>query len=800
MSSDNQRPGSSSNSNGHYNGYGPAWNGASAHKNENPFGASGNDDEIDLTHIFRILWYHKWMVITATVICSILGYLYAETVTPIYQTEGTLMIKSSQNRYSMTGSDIGNLLSSTYGLGVGSTVGNELEILKSYSLSKEIAIRLSEEKTAPNGKIYPILWTDSEDSSIAEIKTIAKRIRKQLQITQEEQETDMVKLSFASSLPYEAMRVTNLAMEVYSDFSTKQNRKSASAATNFLQNERTRLRQELQQAEDSLRSFMNTNKLMQVDAQTTTMIENISSLEKSRQEIKVKLVAVKSGIETYNESLNKIRPGLADQFSDAVGPKLQRFQFQLAELETEKLLLITENPDIENQTPVNPELEQLNRKIDYVRGQINKLTNEVLSKGEMYASFLTENEGGSIASQITELNQKLLELKIEKEQFEAQFEVITSRLETLNQYFEELPDKMMDLAQLKRQAKISEELFLMISRQTAETTLWEQTQFGLGRIIDDALYPEAPSAPQKKLYIVIGFLLGGVLSLGYIFLREMLNTKIDGVEKLRARDYPVLSVIPEQEDVKPTDIDEKTGVSKTLITLLDSLSPTSESIRRLHNNIVLSHPDEQFKTLMVTSPSRGDGKSTTICNLGVIMAEAGSKVLLIDLDLRRPNAYRIMGVSRSNGLAETLFGQITLEEAIKKTPVENVDLLTSGQNIPNPAAITKSKGLHNLLKKIQQSGQYDHILLDTPPFGIISDSAPVMRLTDGVILVSRFDKTEEAQLDQTILNLQHINAKIVGTVLNGFNQSKSSDYYYASTSYDYYSFYQEYNAYHKDEK
>jgi len=800
MSNDNQRPGNSSHNNGHYNGYGPAWNGASSPQNNNPFNNKSDDDEIDLTHIFRILWYHKWLVISATVICSILGYLYAETVTPTYETQGTLMIKSSQNRYSMTGSDIGNLLSSTYGLGVGSTVANELEILKSYSLSKEIAVRLLEEKQTPDGKIYTILFKSSEDSSLAETKTVAKRIQEKLQIKQDDQDNDMVKLSFASSLPYEAMRITNLAMEVYSDFSTKQNRKSASAATNFLQNERQHLRNELQQAEDSLRSFMNKNNLMQVDAQTTMMIDNISSLEKSRQEIKVKLVAVKSGIETYNESLNKIRPGLADQFSNAVGPKLQRFQFQLAELETEKLLLMTENPDIANRTPVNPELKRLNEKIDYVQSQIDNLTEQVLSKGEMYASFLTEDQGGSIASQITELNQKLLELKIQEEQYESQFEVITSRLEELNQYFESLPDKMMDLAQLKRQAKISEELFLMISRQTAETTLWEQTQFGLGRVIDQALYPEIPSAPQKKLYIVIGFLLGGVLSFGFIFLKEMFNTKIDGVEKLRARNYPVLAVIPDQDGNKQDELDPETGVANTLITFLNSLSPNAESIRRLHNNIVLSHPDEQFKTLMVTSPSQGDGKSTTTCNLAVIMAEAGNRVLLIDLDLRRPNTYRIMGVNRGNGLSEILFGKISLEEAIKSTPVENVDILTSGQSIPNPAAVTKSKGLHNLLKKIQQSGDYDHILLDTPPFGVISDSAPIMRLTDGVVMVCKFDKTEEAQLDQTIDNLEHINARVVGTVLNGFNQSKSSDYYYASTNYNYYSYYQEYNAYHTEKE
>ena len=800
MSTNNFNP-NNTNGNGHnhYNGYGINGDGGKNNGPGNPFNITNNDDEIDLTHIFRILWHHKWLVIGCTLLFSFFAGLYAYQSTPIYKSEGAMLIKNSQNRYSMTGSDIGNLLSSTYGLGVGSTVANELEILQSRSLSTEIANRVMMEEFSPEGKKLPVLWKSyPDDSTTANLETISNRIRNTLAINQEDADTDIVYLSYESPLPYEAMRISDLAMEVYSDVSTKQNRKSATSATNFLQTERDRLKEQLEESEDSLRHFMNTNSLMQVDAQTTSMIENISSLEKSRQEIKVKLVAVKSGVETYNESLNKIRPGLADQFSSAVGPKLQRFQFQLAELETEKLLLITENPNIEKQTPINPELKRLTSKINYVRGQINNITEEVLSKGEMYSSFLTGNEGGSIASQITELNQKLLELQIQKEQFEAQFEVITTRLDSLNGYFKNLPDKMMDLAQLKRKAKIAEELFLMISRQTAETKLWEQTQFGLGRIIDEAYYPKSPSKPQKKLYIVIGFLLGGVTALGYVFIREMLNTKIDGVEKLKKRKYPVLAVIP---DIKQNKSKNSSGIeeipfSTDLITVLDSISPASESFRRLQNNVIHSHPDEKFKTLMVTSPSRSDGKSTTVANLAVIMAETGNKILLADLDLRRPNVHRIFGMSRNNGLTETLFEQISLKDAIKSSPVENVDLLTSGQKAPNPAAVIKSNGLRNLILHLQQNFDYDHILLDTPPYGIISDTTPIMRLSDGVILVSRFDKTEESQLDQTIDNLEHINARILGTVLTGFDQSKSTDYYYASDGYDYYAFQDEYNEYH----
>ena len=759
--------------------------------------------EIDFKRLILILWRNKWLVVGVTAIFTILAGVYAFTRMPIYQSSGTMMIKQSQNQYSMTGSGIGNLLSSTYGLGIGSTVANELQILRSRSMSYEIAKRLHKERFDHNGDLYPALWRSyPEDSTLISADTAAFRIRSNFEVSQVDQRTHIVRLIYESPSRYEAMRIVNLAMEVYSDLSTDQNRKSASAALDFLDNEKQNLQERLRTAEDSLRKFMNKHQLVEVDAQTRELIQNIAALEGNKQEIKVKLVAVESGIEKYEDELNKIKPGLADQYSGAVGPKLQRYQFQLAELETKKLLMITENPRLKN-NPDAPELKRIDEKMDMIRAEINKISEEVISKGDQYASFLG---GGNPTGRISELNQKLIELRIERNQYNAQLEVLSERLKQQEEFFEGLPDNMIRLARLEREVNIAEELFMTISKQTAETALWEQTQFGLGREIDSAYFPGAPVKPKKKLFIIVGFLLGGIVSIGWIFLKEQLNTSIDGVEKLRKRGYPLLSVIPDMTKILETNFKGKKmvpssdgqEVSSTLITLLDSISPTAEAFRRLHNNIIHSHPDEKFKTLMVTSSSKGEGKTTIISNLGVILAEAGTRVLMVDLDLRRPNLHRMFGVSQNNGIIEILFDQITVENAIKRTPVEGVDIITTGQRPPNPAAINQSRGLRELLNKLQQNENYDHILIDTAPYGIITDAAPVMELSDGIILATRFGETEEAQLDNTIENLQRINAHVVGTVLTAFQHEKSSDYYYVS-NYNYYAYaYKDYSRYHEE--
>mgnify|MGYP005851772179 FL=1 len=801
------------NSNG-YNGY--SGNGSGHGRgNTSPSGNNFNknnvqpdDDEIDLGHLFHILWQNKWKIIGITSVFTILAAIVAIMSTPIYESNATLMIKQSQNSYSQTGSDLSGLLSSTYGLGVGSTVANEVEIIKSRSLSREVAQELKNEPFTPNGRIYPILWRAyPEDSTLVGTDTVANRIRQKLEVEHASRETDIVDLRFQSPLPNEAMRVINIALNTYSELSTRQNRKSASNAVDFLNKERKELRKRLSLAEDSLRAFMNENHFMQVDAQTKELIQNLADLESKKQEIVTKLVAANSGLEKYRNQLDEIEPGLAEQFSDAVGPKLQRYQFKLAELETEKLLLISENPNIRKQQPENPELKRINEKISVVRDEIKRVSENVLAKSDQYAAFLSDGENG-ITQQLSSINQRLLELQIEQNQFEAQKKVINERLDELNRQFDNLPDNIMDLAKLQRNVTITEDLFLTISKQTAETALWEQTQFGLGRTIDDAFYPEKPVAPQKKLYVVIGFLLGGIISVGYIFIEKMMNNKIDGVEKLKQRDLSILSVIPDFEKfssshktneqmVEISDIGDV--VSHDLVSLLDAISPSAEAFRRLHNNIVHSTPDKHYKTLMITSPSKGDGKTTVFSNLAVVMAEAGSRVLVLDLDLRRPNVHKTFGLNRSNGISELLFDQIDFDQAVKTTAIENIDIITCGQKVPNPAALLKSNELQKLIKKLSASSNYDHILIDSPPYGIISDTAPIIHLADGLVLVSRFGKTEEVALDQTIEHLNHINANILGTVLTAFNQKESSDYYYSSNYNNYDYLYSEYKDYLHEE-
>ncbi len=216
-----------------------------------------------------------------------------------------------------------------------------------------------------------------------------------------------------------------------------------------------------------------------------------------------------------------------------------------------------------------------------------------------------------------------------------------------------------------------------------------------------------------------------------------------------------------------------------LVTLHNPSSLITESYRVLRTNILYSSPDNPLKTLVVTSPLPGEGKTTTAGNLAVVMAQGGSQVLLVDLDLRRPSVHRLFGISNSAGLTNLLVEDTSLESVVQKDSVGNLDILTTGPIPPNPAELVGSKKFATFIEEMKNV--YDYIILDSSPCVAYTDSVLAGRISDGVLLVisatiGRMDAAIQAKK-----NFEKVGAKIIGVVLNGVNESHlgySSYYYY----------------------
>lgn len=754
-------------------------------------GNSDANDEIDIVKQISILLQNRWIFISIIAVFCILGVIYSRTQTPIYESKGTLIISESKNRYSYAGSDLQNLLTTTYGIGVGSTIANELEIMRSRKLSLALAERLLDKEFDEYGRKFPLLWRSyPNDSTSTSADTVAKRFRGKILFSKPNADSDIVEILFESPLPTEAAAVVNLTMDTYSSISTDQNRTMAVSALDFLRSERERLEDQLKMTEDSLQEFMNETMLVAVSSQADKLINTIVELETQKRDIQVNLVAVNSGIAEYEEQLDVIKPGLANQFSEAVGSVIQRYQYALAELETNKLLYITKNPNISEE---NHELVRINNEIKRVKDQIKQRTNDLLSSGnDLYLSLLSDGER-PVTQRITQISQRLIDLRLERAQLETQQEVLSERYDEVNARFEELPDEMIQLSRLERDVRVNENMYLQVYGQFAEMSLWEKTQFGLGRPLDYAIPASKPVSPKEKIILFISFLLGSVFGAAFIFIKEMSTDRITSTDVLKDFDKPILGTIPDFSVIGDMNPDERQyigdkSVSNQLVTLFDHISPISEAYRRLRINVVYANPDKDYKILMVSSATKGEGKSTVAANLAVTFTGSEKKVLVIDLDLRRPTQHKIFGENKEPGLSDVLFD--SSKDVVLKTVAPNVDLITVGHKTPEPASVLDSKRLKQLIDTYRN--EYDHIILDTAPYGIISDSASLLRLIDGLIIVSRFNVTTKRELKFTIDGLEHLNADVLGIVLNAFDPKKSTDYY---ANYNYYK--RTYSEYYK---
>ncbi|MDQ0243776.1 capsular exopolysaccharide synthesis family protein [Bacillus fengqiuensis] len=219
---------------------------------------------------------------------------------------------------------------------------------------------------------------------------------------------------------------------------------------------------------------------------------------------------------------------------------------------------------------------------------------------------------------------------------------------------------------------------------------------------------------------------------------------------------------------------------RSLIAHVQPKSPISEQYRTIRTNIQFSNVDGNLHSVMVTSSSPGEGKSTTVANLAVVFAQQGKNVLLVDADMRKPTVHYTFRLENHIGLTNVLTKQAALSSAIHETSIENLSVLTSGPIPPNPAELLASAGMKEMMEEMYK--EYDIVLFDTPPVLAVTDGQILANLCHGSILVIRSGETviEAAQKSKELL--MNAQGKLLGVVLNQKKQEKGEYFYYYGTN------------------
>ena len=287
--------------------------------------------------------------------------------------------------------------------------------------------------------------------------------------------------------------------------------------------------------------------------------------------------------------------------------------------------------------------------------------------------------------------------------------------------------------------------------------------------------------PILAKYLLVGSLLGVFVGYGLAYVLEISDRGFRGPEEVsRELGMAVMGHIPEIE-LSRSDRKSKSPVDPKIVAFTRPKSHPAEAYRTIRTALYFSTRGERHKTLQVTSPNLGDGKSTTCANLAVSIAQSGKKVLLIDADFRRPRVQTLLGLENRIGMSSVIAGEAEIPDAVQATPVQNLWAMTSGPRPHNPSELLSLPKFDELLSILKE--QYDFVLIDTPPLLAVSDPSVVAPRVDGVLLTMQISKQSRPEAKRAAHMLEGIGAKVVGVVINQVRGK--AGYRYTAADYGY---------------
>jgi capsular exopolysaccharide synthesis family protein len=392
------------------------------------------------------------------------------------------------------------------------------------------------------------------------------------------------------------------------------------------------------------------------------------------------------------------------------------------------------------------QMQRLKKEMeDDDKGLVDAYVQDLHAKAQSAAKLEAklEDDNNKQKAEVADLNDKA-----------AQFAVLNQELEELQSYYTEISKKVNDLG-------VVEDANMATVNPFEEAKDTEAIQ----------VEPDLPTTIFEAL--VLGIVVGCLLA----YLRDWLDQRLRSAEEIKqVMQIPILGVVPHI-------IGARTASQRGMQLHLDPMSDVAEAYRTIRTGVYFGTPGGAAKTLLITSPAPGDGKSTLASNLAVAMAQAGNRILLLDADFRKPMQHKIFNLTKGTGLSSVLAGSITLEEAIQETVVANLSVLPCGPIPANPSEILNSQSFADVLDQLVD--QYDHVILDSPPVLPVTDSRILAASCDATILAVRAEKSTRKGAIFARDTLNSVGARLLGCVVNDVPRRKGIYGYYYSDSYLY---------------
>jgi capsular exopolysaccharide synthesis family protein len=526
----------------------------------------------------------------------------------------------------------------------------------------------------------------------------------------------IVTLRFSDYVPERAAVIVNAVADAYIQYTLDLKSQSARKQLHFIDMQLDAINKQLKNSAEKLQKYKALNVVIDLSAKSRQLSEKLSELESELYKKNALLERIDTALEKLNDkNLHAYDFDLPLTDIPAVAPIITQLRELFEKYETLSV----------NYTPQYPAIRKLLRRIRFLKNSLLRSLEDV------------------------------------RKQIAADKKRLQKEIDTYRNKIKAIPEQEQEIEALSRHFLVNEKIYSYLLEKRAETAILASSTISNVKIVERALVPSSPTRPNRKILVMVGFVFGLLLGVLQAFLRNFFDTTVHTPEDVEEMtDLPIYAKLPVKEK-------NRAGVY-------------NEAMRTLWINLSFTKAKRHAKIITVTSDISKEGKTFTASNLARIIAKStDKKVLLIDMDMRKPSLHSVFGMQNgAKGVTTLLSGLSEPEETVRTVEnLPNLHLVTGGPKAPNPTKLIMSEHFKTILEKFSQS--YDFIVIDTSPIGLVADALNIMRHSDITLFIIRMEYSRKEYIKR-IDELKERTDTDIGLVLNSVNGPKGyySDYVY----------------------
>lgn len=537
-------------------------------------------------------------------------------------------------------------------------------------------------------------------------------------------------------------------------------------------------------ARDVVRTHIQTFFKFDEEAKNKTSSDILTFIKEQLDSVRNELIWSEDSLKKFKEDN---RENLAHQPSMEIYTKINELQSKLVEYQLDEQILV----EIERAIRVNQSRVELYKLIAATVGtqfesslgkQLNDLHELMLEKETLLFERTPNNSKVKIVSQEIAAQKEsilniiaALNLKLSKSK-----SVLLDEKSKLEKNFIQMPEKEMGLTRLKRMYSLNEKYYMLLLEKKTQYSISDKGFHSTNLILKEPIVSYAPVSPNRKLIYIGAFLLGLVLGLLVLIFKYLLFNEVQSMEELKKVLDPRIShlgMVPKYKKNIP---------NSQIVVHLSPKSIISENFRNIRTNLQFLKVDGKG-TMAISSSISGEGKTFVALNLAGIIALSGKKTILVDLDLRKPKVHLGFDVKNDKGMSTVLSGRDNLTDCIRNSEIKGLDFITAGPIPPNPSELIINKRIEEIIKELE--GEYDQVIIDNPPIGLISDGLHIFNLVDIPIYIFRANYSKRNFSSRLNELVDEGKIKNLAIILNGFTSTRKG--YGYGYGYGYGNYYEE---------